>query len=264
MNDLLSQIQNYVDYLSQQGIHISIHFKKKVLQSLPEPAFSRLLAVNSHTNPYCISVKKQMLEKCLHCQKRVIEKCQRQSGFSGSCHAGVLEYIQGIYMDGVAVGYVAASGYRGSHCIPDRQKLWESALQQEAPGELLQTLLPPLERMVECLLQLPVQDSASEYHLILQYVNDHYRDLTLDTLCKTFSRSRSHISHLFNDNNSRSLRAYCNLRKLQDARQLLLHTDLSVTEIAYEAGFCDTSYFIDQFKKEFGETPYKMRRKAHS
>lgn len=260
MQELLHQIQNYIDYLSRLNLHISIHFKRSVFQNLPAEAVSQLLAVNAHTNPYCISVKSQMLEKCLHCQKRVIEKCQRQSAFSGSCHAGVLEYIQGIYIDGAAMGYVAASGYRGSHFHPDRQKLWESALQQDAPKELLQALLPPLARMVECLLQYLVPERDSEYNLILQYVNDHYRDLSLDALCKEFSRSRSHISHLFNENNPRTLRAYCNMRKLQDARQLLLRTDMSVTQIAYEAGFCDTSYFIDLFRKEFGKTPHQVRK----
>ena len=260
MERLLAYIENYIRYLSRQDIQVTIHFKAKVIESFPEPIFSRLLGVNCHTNPYCIRVKGEAWEKCLRCQRMVIQKCKQETAFSGSCHAGVREYIQAVYAEGVPAGYVAASGYRGKCPDARRMEQWERSLKAEAPEETLSVLLPPLAAMVEQLLQVPRGGSSNEYNLIRRYVNDHYRDVTLDDLCRVFARSRSHISHLFNENSNMTLRAYCNLRKLEDARQLLLQTDMSVTQIAFETGFCDTSYFISLFRNHFGKTPYQMRR----
>lgn len=259
METCFAEIRRYIDYLSSLGLSVSVHFKASVLQDIPEPVFSGLLAVNNHTNPYCIRVKGEALQKCLRCQKLVIAKGRHQSVFCGSCHAGVRECIVCFYAEGVPVGYVAASGYQGTLPAQERQTLWESALQPTMPEELLRTLLPPLARMMERLLQQPRPGTVSDYHQIRQYVNDHYREVTLDTLCRKFFRSRSYISNLFNRSSGMTLRSYCNLRKLEDARQLLLQTDMSVTQIAYEAGFCDTSYFISLFKKHFGYTPYQIR-----
>ena len=65
----------------------------------------------------------------------------------------------------------------------------------------------------------------------------------------------------FKKENGMSIRAYCNDLKLEDAKKLLLHTDSSVTEIAFDVGFHDASYFIFLFKKRFGLSPLQFRRK---
>ena len=260
MEASFAEIKNYIDYLSSLGLSVTVHFKLSAVQTIPQPVLSRVLEVNNHTNPYCIKIKGEALAKCLRCQKMVIGKGKHQSAFCGSCHAGVREYIVCFYLDGVSVGYVAASGYQGKRPAGERQILWESALQPTMPEELLCILLPPLARMMERFLQQPRPRVVGDYPEIYQYVSDHYREVTLDSLCRKFFRSRSYISNLFNRNSGMTLRSYCNLRKLEDARQLLLQTDMSVTQIAYEVGFCDTSYFISLFKKHFGHTPHHLRR----
>ena len=42
---------------------------------------------------------------------------------------------------------------------------------------------------------------------------------------------------------------------------MLTITEKSVTEIAFDAGFGDVSYFINMFKKKYGVTPLKYRKK---
>jgi AraC-like DNA-binding protein len=48
--------------------------------------------------------------------------------------------------------------------------------------------------------------------------------------------------------------------RINRAKQLLLHTDLSVTRIAEESGFWDSNYFTRQFKARTGRTPMEFRR----
>jgi YesN/AraC family two-component response regulator len=48
--------------------------------------------------------------------------------------------------------------------------------------------------------------------------------------------------------------------RLQKARHLLQTTDLNISEIAYDVGFTDPSYFSRAFKKEFGHSPSDFRK----
>ena len=43
--------------------------------------------------------------------------------------------------------------------------------------------------------------------------------------------------------------------RLQKAKELILHTDKSISEVAYEVGFNDPSWFSRTFKEEFGFAP---------
>jgi AraC-like DNA-binding protein len=47
--------------------------------------------------------------------------------------------------------------------------------------------------------------------------------------------------------------------RLQKARELLLTTDLNVSEIAYQVGFNDPAYFSRAFNEEFGTPPSEIR-----
>jgi AraC-like DNA-binding protein len=48
--------------------------------------------------------------------------------------------------------------------------------------------------------------------------------------------------------------------RLARAKELLLYTDLSVTEIAFECGFSDGNYLARQFKRRLGVSPRDFRR----
>jgi CheY-like chemotaxis protein len=47
--------------------------------------------------------------------------------------------------------------------------------------------------------------------------------------------------------------------RLQKARQLILETDLNISEIAYDVGFNDPNYFTRMFRETYGEQPTKLR-----
>jgi AraC family transcriptional activator of pobA len=49
------------------------------------------------------------------------------------------------------------------------------------------------------------------------------------------------------------------LRKLIEAKNLLINTDKSVSEIGFELGYNEKSYFTNVFKKKTGQTPTEFR-----
>ncbi|MBQ4860761.1 helix-turn-helix transcriptional regulator [Pseudoalteromonas sp. MMG013] len=48
-------------------------------------------------------------------------------------------------------------------------------------------------------------------------------------------------------------------KRLSHAQSLLIHTDLTVTDIAATTGYLDTSHFIKMFKRKFGVTPNRYK-----
>jgi len=52
-------------------------------------------------------------------------------------------------------------------------------------------------------------------------------------------------------------------RRIGEAQNQLISTNLSIAEIAEKAGFTDTSYFDVMFRKKVGTSPRKYRRIYH-
>lgn len=48
--------------------------------------------------------------------------------------------------------------------------------------------------------------------------------------------------------------------RLRSGIELLNTTDMTVTEISFEVGFCGSSYFCESFKKVFGCSPLQFRK----
>lgn len=259
---LIENIVSYIEYLKNDcKLEISIHFNRSVFSAMPQEILQKILPYNSHTNLYCTFVKRKSRYRCLDNQKVIFEKCKSGVPFYNTCYAGCYEYIYPVFEKRQAVGFVALSGYRQQAFggVYDTT-LWETELAgEEIPQNLCAALVPPLVIMLERLLQTEYGNQENEYNLILQFLNEYYCDITLSDLSRHFNRSISHISHLFKKESGVTIRTYCNNLKLDNAANLLLKTDKSVTEIAYDTGFNDASYFIYLFKEKFGKSPLKYR-----
>lgn len=95
----------------------------------------------------------------------------------------------------------------------------------------------------------------------LHYIQTHLHGrLTAGVLAKECALSPDYLSALFKKHVGTPLSVYIRRQRLSAARDLLL-TDKSLSEIAYDLGFCSESYFIRCFRTEFGETPRPVRER---
>lgn len=269
MYELADHIVSYLAFLERTyELSISIHFSAKTLRFFPDKLFSKLEAYSAHTNPYCAFVKKDHWETCICAQQDILHDYGAEKSFCKTCHAGVTEYISRIYVDDEIVAYVAVSGYRSetpvSNCM--NMEMWKNCLSCSGiPVALLDTVIPPLCSMFELLFRYPMpKENQDEYNLIIQYLRECHGQIDLEQLCKRFGRSKSYISHMFNEKCKISLPVYCNGLKLDYARILLSKLDIPITEVALEAGYNDVSYFIHRYKERFGTTPLQYRKLLNS
>lgn len=85
----------------------------------------------------------------------------------------------------------------------------------------------------------------------------------LDALAETASLSKHHFLRLFRSSFGYTPNRYITLRRIGIAKELLLNTTKTVTQIALDVG-CETpSSFTRLFKKHTGQSPSEFRRNSN-
>jgi AraC family transcriptional regulator len=96
---------------------------------------------------------------------------------------------------------------------------------------------------------------------VAAYIEEHVADdIPLATLAELARLSPYHFSRSFKHSFGMPPHRYHASRRMERAKQLLANRELSVTTIAFESGFSDTSTFTTAFHRLTGETPSHYRR----
>lgn len=92
------------------------------------------------------------------------------------------------------------------------------------------------------------------------YIAGHLNEtVTLADLSRVCGLSEGYISSLFREELGVSAKKYMLREKLEAARDLLAHTDLTVQQIAETFFFASSSHFSSAFKRQYGITPTQWR-----
>ena len=89
--------------------------------------------------------------------------------------------------------------------------------------------------------------------------------LTRDGVADAMCLSPSHFSRLFKQHTGRTFTELLTRMRMDHAAELLVRTDLSLTQVAERCGFVDGSYFGKVFRRQMGATPrdYRTERVRH-
>jgi AraC-like DNA-binding protein len=93
----------------------------------------------------------------------------------------------------------------------------------------------------------------------------HQNDLRLETLAEKLNTSKHFVSQVINQHFKMNFFEYVNLKRVEEAKQLLRTTrreELNVIEVAYAVGFNNKGTFNSVFKKVTGSTPTEFRNKS--
>lgn len=96
---------------------------------------------------------------------------------------------------------------------------------------------------------------------MLAYIEEHFAQrITLEMIALSGSCCKSRCSLLFKKYLRETPMTYTAKLRLQKSLSALLDSDKSITEIAYDHGFCGASYYCETFQKYYGTSPLKYRK----
>jgi AraC-like DNA-binding protein/anti-sigma regulatory factor (Ser/Thr protein kinase) len=92
------------------------------------------------------------------------------------------------------------------------------------------------------------------------YIAEHYANpFTREEIARTLGVSPSYVTRVFRRQTGLALWDYVNSFRVARACDLLEHSDMTVTEIAFAVGYNDPAYFSRVFRKETGKAPTRYR-----
>lgn len=92
---------------------------------------------------------------------------------------------------------------------------------------------------------------------------ESHTDLTLESIAKEEGWSKYYLAREFRRLTGQTLVSFLNVVRCENAKKLLIDTNLSVGEIGRRCGFNDHTYFTRTFRAHTGETPGAYRKKRH-
>ncbi len=94
----------------------------------------------------------------------------------------------------------------------------------------------------------------------INYIDANYdKPISLTDIAKASFLSVSRLAHIFKEQMGITLIDYLTSVRIERAKQLLLATEQSCTEICFQVGYNNQSYFTRTFKELVGMTPLQFR-----
>lgn len=103
--------------------------------------------------------------------------------------------------------------------------------------------------------------SPPQLRKVFEYIEVNLdSDLSLQALSRLTGMSNYHFLRMFKRSTGLAPLQYIIRRRMEAAKELLMRTRLTVTEVALEVGYGNIGHFIHLFKRHFGVTPVVFRK----
>lgn len=112
---------------------------------------------------------------------------------------------------------------------------------------------------------LPEHDptDGDKAHYMLQYIQQHIHQpelLKLEALAEKFHLSPTYAGRFFKRNFGEDYRKYVSMNRLRKVEEMLVHTHMSIKEIANRMDYIDSCYLNKLFHQHHGITPIQYRK----
>ncbi len=95
---------------------------------------------------------------------------------------------------------------------------------------------------------------------VCEYLDAHFaEDISISDIAEYFNVSDGYLSRAFKQMKDQSVIEYISEKRIENARSLLLESDLPIEQIAQLSGYRTHHYFTKKFKEKFGCTPTQYR-----
>lgn len=140
----------------------------------------------------------------------------------------------------------------------------EQLFDSSTADEVARHFTHELKRSYESLLLAVDQQDTHHDEVIIkvqEWLQKHYqRDIRIRDLATLFGLNPRSLNRRFRQAAGKTPVEYLQEVRINQARQLLKHSNLSIAEIAFSVGYQDVSYFTGLFRRMHDVTPNAYRR----
>ncbi len=250
------------------GFRISLHDKD----------FCEIAAYPERMNAFCARVGLNEAEHkmCLECDRAACLNAEKKrETYIYKCRHGLCEAVSPLYNFGTLTGYLMM----GQVAVKE--------IDEGLAAEALRSLGATESEIAECVGAIPTVDEQmlSSYVKIMticaeyltlsnaissqksgiaerakKYINENIdKKFGIADICRDLDCSKSTLLTSFKRAFGITINAYTTDRRLERAQALLSDGEKSISDVAYECGFSDQSYFSKVFSKKLGITPSEQK-----
>ncbi len=107
--------------------------------------------------------------------------------------------------------------------------------------------------------------NQNRFNECIKYIHDNYnKDISLDEVANIARLNKFTFCKLFKDFTGETLIEYQNKLRITKANELLITTNMSITEIAFLCGYNDSNYFSRKFKQITQMSPTEARKQQNN
>lgn len=161
----------------------------------------------------------------------------------------------------------AVGGEREKFAALIEQMLWVN--REQKTGYQLRTRILLLE-MLEFLIEeerlriAEYENGNSLQRDLIAFVQTHYAEkISLAMLAEEFHLSEKYVSWYFKEHFSIGFMQYVMHLRMSKAKDMLVTTERSITDVALSCGYQSVNLFIRNFKETYGITPLQYRKKTN-
>ena len=161
------------------------------------------------------------------------------------------------------VNHTVSCEYINLSLIPDvYSEFCERATDCENAEQIIACVKAAVFKLTDVLAVLMAKQQNPHIVAAREYIQKNYADisLSLDSIASGVRISSSYLSKLFSDSIGITPFEYLTRYRVDASMQILLDSELAVTEIAATCGFSSSRNYIRAFKKFYQETPGEYRK----
>lgn len=148
--------------------------------------------------------------------------------------------------------------------LPDEEEQLIACVEQLYACSRFQDIEMIIDQVMKRLeKKLTLDDSPNRViTMVEQYIMMHYKEeLSLDILADKVYLTPHYLSSIFSREKGIGINKYIKNVRMEKARELLLDTNMKISDICKLAGYSNLSYFCKAFRNEYGVTPEKYRER---
>ena len=144
----------------------------------------------------------------------------------------------------------------------ERNHAWtEQLVKARSFEDLSEVLMNTLDDFIDAIYLHGSNRSNPKVRKALDFISANFHHpISLRDVAAEVGLSSCRLAHLIKEMTGRSLLQLLQQVRIRHAQHLLERTSKNCTDIAYETGYSDQSYFIKHFKRLTGTTPNRYRR----